>query len=407
MRKINLMTKASNTYRPFVFEWAHEAFLKQQGMHWMPNEIDFSRDKRDYSEKLTVLEKEIIKRVLLFFTQMDVEVGKCYLDLFIPYFQNLEIRRMLVSFANMEQIHAQAYNQLIQELDLPLDLEEQFLKIKEMSEKHDYIQSIKAGSNQEIAQAIAVISGGAEGFVLYSSFAVLFSFSAKRAEYDYGDPLISGPALIGVGQVIEWSMRDESHHSNSMIRLCLEFIKCIVEANKSKENLSTNDELKLSSNNNCSTKSCNTTSSMNATESSCDKSKTKLDCKEQYKCCKPNGECHMTINNDQAIDATKLEKYVHEEFTKLLELEYHFIDYIFKDGDLPYLSGNEVKGYVRYLANLRLKQLRMKPIFENPIPLTYMEEVLFFDEFTNFFDAVPTAYSKLLITGDDIDDSFN
>ena len=54
----------------------------------------------------------------------------------------------------------------------------------------------------ERAKSLAIFSAFTEGVNLFSSFAVLLSFKMRNK-------------LKGVGQIVEWSVRDESLHSNA------------------------------------------------------------------------------------------------------------------------------------------------------------------------------------------------
>ena len=54
----------------------------------------------------------------------------------------------------------------------------------------------------EIAKSLAIFSAFTEGVNLFSSFAVLLSFKMRNK-------------LKGVGQIVEWSIRDESMHSDA------------------------------------------------------------------------------------------------------------------------------------------------------------------------------------------------
>ena len=64
------------------------------------------------------------------------------------------------------------------------------------------------------------------------------------------------------------------------------------------------------------------------------------------------------------------------------------------------MTAEEVKQYIRYIADRRLTQLRLQPIYRlerNPLP--WMEEMLNGLEHTNFFENRATEYSKAATTG--------
>ena len=86
-----------------------------------------------------------------------------------------------------------------------------FLKYKEMKDKYDYMQGFDVKSNHNIAKTIAVFSAFTEGLQLFASFAILLNFPRQNK-------------MKGMGQIVTWSVRDETLHCNSMIKLFRTFI---------------------------------------------------------------------------------------------------------------------------------------------------------------------------------------
>ena len=87
-----------------------------------------------------------------------------------------------------------------------------FMKYKEMKDKYDYMQGFNVNSKEDIAKTVAVFSAFTEGLQLFASFAILLNFPRHNK-------------LKGMGQIVTWSVRDETLHCNSMIRIFKEFIK--------------------------------------------------------------------------------------------------------------------------------------------------------------------------------------
>jgi ribonucleoside-diphosphate reductase beta chain len=52
----------------------------KQKMHWLPSEVPLHEDIRDWNERLTAEEKNLINQILKFFTQGDVDIAQAYLD---------------------------------------------------------------------------------------------------------------------------------------------------------------------------------------------------------------------------------------------------------------------------------------------------------------------------------------
>ena len=84
----------------------------------------------------------------------------------------------------------------------------------------------------------------------------------------------------------------------------------------------------------------------------------------------------------------------------MVEHEDAFIDLAFELGGVEGLTGREVKDYIRYIADRRLSQLGLQPIYRlenNPLP--WMDEMLNGAEHTNFFENRATEYSKAATQG--------
>ncbi|MDD3021850.1 MAG: ribonucleotide-diphosphate reductase subunit beta, partial [Alphaproteobacteria bacterium] len=64
-----------HVYKPFLYPWCYEAWLTQQRIHWIPEEVPLAEDVRDWKQKLTPAEKNLMTQIFRFFTQADVEVN--------------------------------------------------------------------------------------------------------------------------------------------------------------------------------------------------------------------------------------------------------------------------------------------------------------------------------------------
>lgn len=193
-------------YRPFEYPQYFEYFKKQNQAHWMPSEVPMESDIADYRFKMSPAENSLIINILRFFTQGDIEVNNNYNSKLIPAFPKPEIKMMLSAFAAMESIHVWAYSYLNDSLGLPEKEYSMFLEYESMRNKYNYIQTFDVHSVDELAVNLAVFGGFMEGVSLFSSFAILMNFPRLGK-------------LKGVGQVVTWSIRDESLHSEGVCRL--------------------------------------------------------------------------------------------------------------------------------------------------------------------------------------------
>ncbi len=277
-----------------------------------------AEDVKDWKKKLSPSEKEFLTNIFRFFTQGDIDVAGGYVNNYLPYFPQPEVRMMLLGFAAREALHIAAYSHLIETLGLPDTTYNQFMEYQEMKDKHDYVMNI-SGQNttkENTATHIAVFSAFTEGMQLFSSFVMLLNFPRTGK-------------MKGMGQIVTWSIVDETMHAENMMKLFKTYIQ---------------------------------------------------------------------ENNEIWNDDLKSRIYVIAE--RMVELEDKFIDLAFSSGEMEGLTADELKKYIRYIADRRLIGLGMKGIFKvkrNPLP--WVEEMINAPTHTNFFENRSTDYAKAAHTG--------
>ncbi len=219
------VTDERTSFKPFNYPWAYNAWLKHEQSHWLHTEVPMAEDVKDWKNKLTPSQKQFLTHIFRFFTQGDVDVAGGYVKNYLPYFPQPEVRMMLLGFAAREALHVAAYSHLIETLGLPDTTYNQFLDYQQMKDKHDYVTDIssKNGDLASTAKHIAVFSAFTEGMQLFSSFIMLLNFPRHGM-------------MKGMGQIVTWSIVDETQHCESMIKL----FRTYIEENKE----IWNDELK-------------------------------------------------------------------------------------------------------------------------------------------------------------------
>lgn len=308
------LTDGRDYYKPFNYPWAFDAFMESEQMHWLWTEVPMMEDVKDWQKNMTVAEKDFLTKIFRFFTQGDIDVSGAYVKNYLPRFPQPEIRMMLSSFAAREAIHVAAYSHLIETLGMPESTYNEFLQYGEMAEKHEYFQELQKSDNTP-AQ-IAAFSAFTEGMQLFSSFVMLLNFARNGK-------------MKGMGQIIAWSIADETLHTESMIKLFREYIK---------------------------------------------------------------------ENRNEWTDETKSRIYTIAE--KMVEMEDKFIDLAFGVNDMERLTKEEVRKYIRYIADRRLIALGMKGIFKvKKNPLSWVDGMLGVTH-TNFFENKVVDYAKGATTGD-------
>ena len=186
-------------YKPFEYpDYYTEGWLKQAQAFWLHTEIPMSGDVKDWNEKLTDSEKNLVGNILLGFAQTECAVSDYWTQKVVSWFPKHEIQQMAMMFGSQETIHAVAYSYLNETLGLE-DFDA-FLHEPATADRFDNLVSYEGNDPVGIARSLALFSAFAEGVSLYSAFAVLYSFQLRNL-------------LKGIGQQMKWSVRDESLHS--------------------------------------------------------------------------------------------------------------------------------------------------------------------------------------------------
>jgi ribonucleoside-diphosphate reductase beta chain len=310
------LKKAQIVFKPFEYPWAYDAWLLQQQIHWLPEEVPLADDVLDWRRNLTASERNLLTQIFRFFTQSDIEVNNNYMSNYTQVFQSTEIRMMLSAFSNIETVHIAAYSHLLDTIGMPEAEYAAFLNYDEMKNKYDYMHGFGVNSDEDIALNLAAFGAFTEGLQLFASFAILLNFQR------FGK-------MKGMGQIVSWSARDESLHTESIIRLF-----------------------------------------------------------------------HTFIKENPSVDTPKLRTRLVEICQDIIRMEDAFIDLAFGIDDIKGITAQEVKQYIRYIGDVRLRQLGQMPVFnikDNPLP--WMSEILNGLEHANFFENRVTEYTKAATRG--------
>ena len=216
----------------------------------------------------------------------------------------------------METVHIAAYSHLLDTIGMPETEYSAFLHYKEMKDKYDYMQQFNVDNLSEVAKTLAVFGAFTEGLQLFASFAILLNFPRHGK-------------MKGMGQIVTWSVRDETLHCNSIIKLFKTF-----------------------------------------------------------------------ISENPGIWTDEFVQDLYKTCQEIVSHEDAFIDLAFGAGHIEGLTAGEIKTYIRYIADRRLGQLGLDPVYNienNPLP--WLDAILNAVEHTNFFENRATEYSKAATQG--------
>ena len=215
IKKLELdITDQRSYFKPFNYPWAYDAWLKHEQSHWLHTEVPMSEDVNDWKKRLNDGEKHFLTNIFRFFTQGDIDVAGGYVKNYLPYFPQPEVRMMLMGFAAREALHVAAYSHLIETLGMPETTYQEFLEYDSMRAKHDYFTDLSNanGTPESVATNIAAFSAFTEGMQLFSSFIMLLNFPRHGK-------------MKGMGQIVTWSIVDETQHAEGMIKLFRSYVE--------------------------------------------------------------------------------------------------------------------------------------------------------------------------------------
>jgi len=195
-----MITEPRIYYKPFEYQEAFDFYKNQHRAHWLADEVPLASDLNDWKLKLNESEKNLIGNILKSFAQTEVHVNDYWSTKVSVWFPKPEIQAMARVFADFESIHAEAYARLNEELGL--DDFKAFLEDEASKAKIDRLIEVPGETIEERALSLAIFSAFTEGVNLFSSFAILMSFQLRNL-------------MKGTGQIVEWSVRDESLHSKA------------------------------------------------------------------------------------------------------------------------------------------------------------------------------------------------
>ena len=111
---------------------------------------------------------------------------------------------MLAAFSNIETVHIAAYAFLLETIGMPDTEFSAFMKYKEMADKHDYMQNLMLTltmKSQRLLQCLEVS--------LKASVICKFCYALNFPRHN---------KMRGMGQIITWSVRDESLHCEGIVK---------------------------------------------------------------------------------------------------------------------------------------------------------------------------------------------
>ncbi|PXW24423.1 ribonucleotide-diphosphate reductase subunit beta [Paraburkholderia caballeronis] len=210
-----------NQLVPFKYKWAWEKYLSGCANHWMPQEINMSRDIALWKDPngLTEDERRIVKRNLGFFVTADSLAAN---NIVLGTYRHItapECRQFLLRQAFEEAIHTHAYQYIVESLGLDEgEIFNAYHEVESIRAKDEFLipfihtltdPSFTTGTvenDQKLLKSLIVFACVMEGLFFYVGFTQILALGRQNK-------------MTGAAEQYQYILRDESMHCNFGIDL--------------------------------------------------------------------------------------------------------------------------------------------------------------------------------------------
>src|SRR6201985_1595268 len=210
-----------NQLVPFKYKWAWEKYLATCANHWMPQEVNMSRDIATWKDPngLTEDERRIIKRNLGFFVTADSLAAN---NIVLGTYRHItapECRQFLLRQAFEEAIHTHAYQYIVESLGLDEgEIFNAYHEVSSIRAKDEFLipfihtltdPAFKTGTleaDQTLLRSLIVFACVMEGLFFYVGFTQILALGRQNK-------------MTGAAEQYQYILRDESMHCNFGIDL--------------------------------------------------------------------------------------------------------------------------------------------------------------------------------------------
>ena len=210
-----------NQLVPFKYKWAWEKYLATCANHWMPQEVNMTRDIALWKDPngLTEDERRLVKRNLGFFVTADSLAAN---NIVLGTYRHItapECRQFLLRQAFEEAIHTHAYQYITESLGLDeAEIFNAYNEVQSIKDKDQFLipfidvisnPHFKTGTHeadQTLLKSLIVFACLMEGLFFYVGFTQILALGRQNK-------------MTGAAEQYQYILRDESMHCNFGIDL--------------------------------------------------------------------------------------------------------------------------------------------------------------------------------------------
>ncbi|MDO7739286.1 MAG: ribonucleotide-diphosphate reductase subunit beta, partial [Burkholderiaceae bacterium] len=205
-----------NQLVPFKYKWAWEKYLASCANHWMPQEVNMTRDIALWKDPngLTDDERRLVKRNLGFFVTADSLAAN---NIVLGSYRHItapECRQFLLRQAFEEAIHTHAYQYIVESLGLDeSEIFNAYNEVESIRAKDQFLipyieilcdPTFKTGTietDQALLKSLIVFACLMEGMFFYVGFTQILALGRQNK-------------MTGAAEQYQYILRDESMHCN-------------------------------------------------------------------------------------------------------------------------------------------------------------------------------------------------
>ncbi len=209
---------------PLKYKWAYDLYRKMKANHWEPEEIPMQKDIEQWQgSELSDVERWIIRMGIGYFSAAEGIVGDNIIHVVRELVTAPELKLVLGRHAHEENIHADSLLYMISSLGInPHECEAMFEQIPTIKRKNEFvtrnsrdlrrdIDLTDSENKKKLARNIFIFGQCMEGTQFYGLFGMVLSLKRQNK-------------FPGIGQMFQYTLRDESNHIEVFRNLFMDLV---------------------------------------------------------------------------------------------------------------------------------------------------------------------------------------
>lgn len=210
---------------PLKYTWAYDIYRDMKSNHWEPEDIQMQKDIEQWQgDQLSDVERWIIRMGIGYFSAAEGIVGDNIIHVVRELVTAPELKLVLGRHAHEENVHADSLLYMISSLGInPHECEAMFEQIPTIKKKNEFVTRVShelrrdsdmtdPENKKKFARDVFLFGQCMEGTQFYGLFGMILSLYRQNK-------------FPGIGQMFQYTLRDESNHIKLLRNLFQELIR--------------------------------------------------------------------------------------------------------------------------------------------------------------------------------------